>query len=49
MNAAATLLSMLLLLLSVPIFMVFGLGSASVAILGMDLHGPHLFRSPLDR
>ena len=37
MNAAATLLSMLLLLLSVPIFMVFGLGSASVAILGMDL------------
>ena len=37
MNAAATLLSMLLLLLAVPIFMVFGLGSASVAILGMDL------------
>lgn len=37
MNAAATLFSMLLLLLSVPIFMVFGLGSASVAIWGMNL------------
>ncbi len=37
MNAAATLLSMLLLLLSVPIFMVFGLGSATVAIWGMNL------------
>jgi len=37
MNVAATLLSMLLLLLSVPIFMVFGLGSATVAIWGMDL------------
>lgn len=37
MNSVATLLSMLLLLLSVPIFMVFGLGSASVAIWGMNL------------
>ena len=37
MNAAATLFSMMLLLLSVPIFMVFGIGSASVAIWGMNL------------
>lgn len=37
MKSAATLLSLLLLLLSVPIFMVFGLGSAATAIWGMNL------------
>lgn len=37
MNSAATLLSLLLLFLSVPIFMVFGLGSAATAIWGMNL------------
>ena len=37
MNAAATLVSMAALLLSVPVFMVFGLGSAGVAIWGMNL------------
>ncbi len=37
MNALVGLFSVALLILSVPIFMVFGLGSASVAIWGMDL------------
>ncbi len=37
MKSAATLLSLLLLVLSVPIFMVFGLGSAATAIWGMNL------------
>ncbi|MDU8925916.1 TRAP transporter large permease [Alisedimentitalea sp. MJ-SS2] len=37
MNAVASILSALLLLLSVPIFMVFGLGSATTAIWGMNL------------
>lgn len=37
MNAAAGILSAILLILSVPIFMVFGLGSAATAIWGMDL------------
>lgn len=37
MKSAATLLSLLLLFLSVPIFMVFGLGSAATAIWGMNL------------
>lgn len=37
MNSAAILLSLVLLILSVPIFMVFGLGSATVAIWGLNL------------
>ncbi|MCR9139956.1 MAG: TRAP transporter large permease [Alphaproteobacteria bacterium] len=37
MKSAATLASLLLLILSVPIFMVFGLGSAATAIWGMNL------------
>ena len=37
MKAAATLLSLILLIFSVPIFMVFGLGSAGTAIWGMGL------------
>ena len=37
MNAFAIVLSTVLLLLSVPIFMVFGLGSSITAIWGMDL------------
>ena len=37
MNAAATLFSLIFLILSVPIFMVFGLGSATTAIWGMNL------------
>ena len=37
MKAFATLLSLVLLVLSVPIFMVFGLGSAGTAILSLDL------------
>ena len=37
MNLAVGLFSVALLILSVPIFMVFGLGSASVAIWGMNL------------
>ncbi|MYH60154.1 MAG: TRAP transporter large permease [Boseongicola sp. SB0675_bin_26] len=37
MKSAAILLSMALLVLSVPIFMVFGLGSATVAIWGLKL------------
>lgn len=37
MNAAATLFSLVFLVLSVPIFMVFGLGSATTAIWGMNL------------
>ena len=37
MNALAGVFSALLLLVSVPIFMVFGLGSATTAIWGMNL------------
>ena len=37
MNAAATLFSLVFLFLSVPIFMVFGLGSATTAIWGVNL------------
>ena len=37
MNAATTLFSLVFLFLSVPIFMVFGLGSATTAIWGMNL------------
>ena len=37
MKATATLLSLVLLTFSVPIFMVFGLGSAGTAIWGMNL------------
>lgn len=37
MKATATLLSLVLLIFSVPIFMVFGLGSAGTAIWGMGL------------
>ncbi|MEP1208461.1 MAG: TRAP transporter large permease [Rhizobiaceae bacterium] len=37
MKTAATLASLILLTLSVPIFMVFGLGSATTAIWGMNL------------
>jgi tripartite ATP-independent transporter DctM subunit len=37
MNSTAVLSSMVLLVLSVPIFMVFGLGSAAVAILELNL------------
>ena len=37
MKSLAILLSLVLLVLSVPIFMVFGLGSAGTAIWGMGL------------
>ena len=37
MNSTAVLFSTVLLILSVPIFMVFGLGSAAVAIFELNL------------